>query len=144
MITKGNQRSFDTRGTEFFSTKIDLLYSTSDQVKTKCLNSCNITDHETRIFCAGGKRRMRLTINVTCWEYYNDDNLMALLRLIKLKWYDHELRHLNRKKYELLYIDKRTGEWTEYNIIIYNKNGIQKTNKNQKETIFRKQNHLGG
>ena len=29
---------------------------------------------------------------------------------------DHELTHLNRKKYELLHIDKRTGEWTECNV----------------------------
>ena len=29
--------SFDTRVTEFSSTKIDIRYSTSDQVKTKCL-----------------------------------------------------------------------------------------------------------
>ena len=51
------------------------------------------------------------------------------------KWYDHELTQLNRKKYELLYIAKRTGEWTEYNVI---KKAYKKTNKNQKETIFRK------
>ena len=27
---------------------------------------------------------MRLTIHITCWEYYNEDNLMALLKLINL------------------------------------------------------------
>ena len=72
--------------TEFSSIKIDLLYSTSDQVKTKCLNSCNITDHETIEFSVPAEKevRMRLTINVTCWEYYNEDNLMALLRFINL------------------------------------------------------------
>ena len=33
------------------------------------------------------------------------------------KWYDYELTHLNRKKYKLLHIAKRTGEWTGCNVI---------------------------
>ena len=78
--------SFDTRVTEFSSTKIDFLYSTSDQVKTKCLNSWNKTDHGAIEFSVpvGKELRMRLTINVTYWECYNEDNLMALLRVINL------------------------------------------------------------
>ena len=47
--------SFDTRVTEFSSTKIDVLYSTADQVKTKCLNIC--------ISCTGGKRSKDETYN---------------------------------------------------------------------------------
>ena len=123
--------------------------------------------------------RMRLTINVTCWEYYNEDNLMALLRLINLnelnygnldervenfnavlinimntltftkcvqkklinKWYDHELKHLNRKKYELLYIAKRTGEWTEYNII---KKAYKKQIKMKKKQYLESKINLTG
>ena len=77
-------------------------------------------------------------------ENFNDVliNVMNTLNFTKYahkklinKWYDHELMRLNRKKYELLYIVKRTGELTEYNVI---KKAYKKTNKNQNETIFRK------
>ena len=55
-------------------------------MKTKYLNSCYITDHETIEFSVPVEEavRMRLTINVTCWKYYNEDNLIALLKLITL------------------------------------------------------------
>ena len=48
-------------------------------MKTKCLKSCNITEHETIEFSVPVEKevRMRLTINVTCWEYYNEDNLIV-------------------------------------------------------------------
>ena len=54
--------SFDIRVTEFSSTKIDLLYSTSDQVKTKCLNSCHITDHQTVEFSVPVEKELRMRL----------------------------------------------------------------------------------
>ena len=57
------------------------------------------------------------------------------------KWYYHELTHLNRKKYELLYILLRTGEWTEYNVI---KKAYKKQIKIKKRQYLKSKINLAG
>ena len=73
---------FDTRITETSQTKIDLLFSNSNNITCKTLTNFQISDHETILFKIECDReyQMRKTIKIVSWKNYSQDNLVNSLR----------------------------------------------------------------
>ncbi|XP_017474479.1 PREDICTED: uncharacterized protein LOC108365053 [Rhagoletis zephyria] len=74
--------SFNTRITQYSATKIDLLFSNNDQIKTECGSEYKISDHETIYFKVPTTKylKMRTYVTVVSWEHYSAENLIHLLR----------------------------------------------------------------
>lgn len=73
---------FNTRITETTQTKIDLLYSNSDEIEICNLTKYKISDHETIQFKLPVQKpyKMRYYENRKCWDKYSKENLINNLR----------------------------------------------------------------
>ncbi|XP_067624413.1 uncharacterized protein [Eurosta solidaginis] len=74
--------NFNTRVTETSQTRIDLLYSNSDEIEIKNMENQRISDHETICFNLPVQKRHTMRIyefRVFC-NNYTKENLIALLR----------------------------------------------------------------
>ena len=73
---------FNTRVTQTSQTKIDLLYTNSNDVTCKKLTNFQISDHETIHFNININRefQMRESVKILSWSSYNPDALLHFLR----------------------------------------------------------------
>ena len=73
---------FNTRITENSATKIDLLFTNSNNILCKKMDDFQISDHETILFNIKSDReyQMRKTVKIISWQNYSKDNLINNLR----------------------------------------------------------------
>lgn len=128
---------FNTRITNTTETKIDLVYSNSEEIECKNLMDFKISDHETIHFSVKTSKsfKMRMVKKITAWDRYSRENLQNILRSYNFNFYnnlqiDDKVELINNNivqameslTYEKEVYIKLMNKWYDHELAQMNKN----------------------